>query len=583
MNEFLATLLTHLINQKILDKISAAKIEEVIKEDSHKVLGELLLENDFITKDALLLLVIDFFKKGYLHIEDINVYFGIEDEKFLQALAKSLNYEYLDLDSIDIDYRLVSKLPFAQLKKYKALPIREDEINIHIALRDPLDINAQEGVQRLFPRKLLKLVVSEPTQIDKYLVKMELAESIKGLIGEIRKEITSSAAENPQESSGILKLIEVILKTSILARASDIHIEPTENNCIVRSRIDGMLTETFIFDKDIYPPLSSRMKLLSNMDIAERRKPQDGRFSATILGREYDFRISALPTINGESIVIRILDKSKVMIKIEDLGMHPDNYQKFAQAMRTPYGIIFVTGPTGSGKTTTLYAALNAIKSVQSKIITVEDPVEYQLTLTQQVQVNEKANLTFASALRSILRQDPDIIMIGEVRDAETLRIAVQSVLTGHLVFSTLHTNDAISAVTRVVDMGIEPYLISGSLIAIEAQRLVRKLCPYCKSKYTLPKTAYDEIKSMLPENYQFYKSNGCEKCSQNGYLGREMISEILVVSETIASMIAQGTSKSAIRDQAFKEGFVDMYHDGILRAARGVTSLDEIARVAKG
>lgn len=518
-----------------------------------------------------------------MHIEDINVYFGIEDEKFLQALAKSLNYEYLDLDSIDIDYRLVSKLPFAQLKKYKALPIREDEINIHIALRDPLDINAQEGVQRLFPRKLLKLVVSEPTQIDKYLVKMELAESIKGLIGEIRKEITSSAAENPQESSGILKLIEVILKTSILARASDIHIEPTENNCIVRSRIDGMLTETFIFDKDIYPPLSSRMKLLSNMDIAERRKPQDGRFSATILGREYDFRISALPTINGESIVIRILDKSKVMIKIEDLGMHPDNYQKFAQAMRTPYGIIFVTGPTGSGKTTTLYAALNAIKSVQSKIITVEDPVEYQLTLTQQVQVNEKANLTFASALRSILRQDPDIIMIGEVRDAETLRIAVQSALTGHLVFSTLHTNDAISAVTRVVDMGIEPYLISGSLIAIEAQRLVRKLCPYCKSKYTLPKTAYDEIKSMLPENYQFYKSNGCEKCSQNGYLGREMISEILVVSETIASMIAQGTSKSAIRDQAFKEGFVDMYHDGILRAARGVTSLDEIARVAKG
>ncbi|MBP9491922.1 MAG: type II/IV secretion system protein, partial [Sulfurospirillum sp.] len=249
----------------------------------------------------------------------------------------------------------------------------------------------------------------------------------------------------------------------------------------------------------------------------------------------------------------------------------------------TPYGIIFVTGPTGSGKTTTLYAALNAIKSVQTKIITVEDPVEYQLNLTQQVQVNEKANLTFSSALRSILRQDPDIIMIGEVRDTETLRIAVQAALTGHLVFSTLHTNDAISAVTRVVDMGIEPYLISGSLIAIEAQRLVRKLCPHCKTKYILPKTAHDEIQHLLPEEYQFYKNIGCEKCSQTGYLGREMISEILVISETISSMIAQGASKAAIKERALHEGFVDMYKDGITRAAKGITTLDEILRVAKG
>jgi general secretion pathway protein E len=492
MNDITNTLLTYLLYNRIIDENTALIIKEHIKTTPNKVLGEILLDNNFFTKDDLFILVLDFYKKGYLKLEDINESFAIELEKFLQILAKNLNYEYLDLDSVDIDYRLASKLPFAQLKKFKALPVREDEINVYIALKDPLDINAQEGVQRIFPRKLLKIIVAEPAQVEKYLIKMELSESIKGLIGDIRKEITSSAAENPQESSGILKLIEIILKTSILARASDIHIEPTENNCIVRSRIDGMLTETFIFDKDIYPPLGSRMKLLSNMDIAEKRKPQDGRFSATILGREYDFRISALPTLNGESIVIRILDKSKVMIKIEDLGMHPKNYEKFAQAMHAPYGIIFVTGPTGSGKTTTLYGALNAIKSVQTKIITVEDPVEYQLNLTQQVQVNEKANLTFSSALRSILRQDPDIIMIGEVRDAETLRIAVQAALTGHLVFSTLHTNDAVSAVTRVVDMGIEPYLISGSLVAIEAQRLVRKLCPYCKVKYTLPKTAHD-------------------------------------------------------------------------------------------
>ena len=583
MNDIISILLTYLINNRIIDENTATFIREEAKTNQHKVIGDILLENKLFTREDLQILVLEFYKKGYLTLEDVNINFAIDVEKFLQALAKNLNYDYLDLDSVDIDYRMASKLPFSQLKKYNALPIKEDEINVYVAIKDPLNINIQENVQRIFPRKLLKVIIAEPSQIDKYLVKMELGESIKGLIGDIRKEITSSAAENPQESSGILKLIEIILKTSILSRASDIHIEPTEKNCIVRSRIDGMLTETFIFDKDIYPPLGSRLKLLSNMDIAEKRKPQDGRFSATILGREYDFRISALPTLNGESIVIRILDKSKVMIKIEDLGMHPQNYVKFEQAMHAPYGIIFVTGPTGSGKTTTLYAALNAIKSIQTKIITVEDPVEYQLNLTQQVQVNEKANLTFASALRSILRQDPDIIMIGEVRDTETLRIAVQAALTGHLVFSTLHTNDAISAVTRVMDMGIEPYLLSGSLVAIEAQRLVRKLCPYCKAKYILPKTAYDEIKDMLPETYQFYKHVGCEKCAQTGYLGREMISEILVVTETISSMIAQGVSKAKIKEQALIEGFIGMYKDGIIRASRGITTLEEIIRVAKG
>jgi general secretion pathway protein E len=343
-----------------------------------------------------------------------------------------------------------------------------------------------------------------------------------------------------------------------------------------------MLTETFIFDKDIYPPLASRLKLLSNMDIAEKRKPQDGRFSATILAKEYDFRISTLPILNGESIVIRILDKSKVMIKLEELGMHEKNFNKFQKAMHAPYGIIFVTGPTGSGKTTTLYAALNAIKSVQRKIITVEDPVEYQLNLTQQTQVNEKAGLTFAAALRSILRQDPDIIMIGEVRDQETLRIAIQAALTGHLVFSTLHTNDAVSAVTRVMDMGIEPYLLSGSLVAIEAQRLVRKLCPHCKTKTVLPASTLESIARSLPENYQFYKNIGCEKCSQTGYLGREMLSEILPISEKISSMIAQESSKKEILDQAMAEGFVDMFTDGVIRAANGITTLDEVIRVAK-
>ncbi len=581
MSDMSLTLLNYLTDNRILNLNTA----DIIKNEigiKNKNVFEILLDRHLFEKEDLLIVLIEFYKKGHFQLEDVNKYFAIEVEDFLKILAKNLSATYIDLDSIDISHKMVTKLPFNQLKKFHALPVKEDEINVYVAFRDPLDLNAQEGIQRIFPRKLVKTVISEPSLIEKYLNKIELGDSIKELIAEIRKEITSSALENPQESSGILKLIEVILKTSILARASDVHVEATVNNCVVRSRIDGILTETFIFEKDIYPPLASRLKLLSNMDIAEKRKPQDGRFSATILGKEFDFRISTLPILNGESIVMRILDKSKVMIKLEGLGMHPDNFDKFNSSMKAPYGIIFVTGPTGSGKTTTLYAALNAIKSVQSKIITVEDPVEYQLNLIQQVQVNEKAKLTFAGALRSILRQDPDIIMIGEVRDQETLRIAVQAALTGHLVFSTLHTNDSISAVTRVMDMGIEPYLLSGSLVAIEAQRLVRKLCPHCKSKIALSKTAHKDIDDLLPSSYQFYKHNGCEKCSQTGYIGREMLSEILVVSEKISSMIAQGESKENIKKQALIEGFVDMYKDGILRAAQGITTLDEVARVAK-
>ena len=379
-----------------------------------------------------------------------------------------------------------------------------------------------------------------------------------------------------------MRLIETILKTAISSRASDIHIESSEKNCIVRCRIDGMLAEIFVFDKDIYPPLVSRLKMLSNLDIAEHRKPQDGRFSVQVLGRDYDFRISTLPVIHGESVVMRILDKSKAIIKLSELGMLEDNLAKFSRLTRTPYGMILVTGPTGSGKTTTLYAALNDIKSVEKKMITVEDPVEYQMDMIQQVHVNEKAGLTFASSLRSILRQDPDIVMIGEIRDQETLRIAIQAALTGHLVFSTLHTNDAISAVARVVEMGIEPYLVSGSLIGVEAQRLVRKLCPHCKQKITLTPMQLDHIIHLIPDDFTFYAPVGCEKCSQTGYLGREMISEILPISDKISSLIAKNATKEELTSTALAEGFKDFFTDGIRRAAMGITSIPEVYRVAK-
>ena len=568
-----------------LNKLSSEQISNLveIKEASSKSLLSILINEHIVDEETFFDVLSDIYRRGNADIDDISTDLQVDQKRFIEHVCKKFKITFFDLDDIDIDYRISEKLSTAQLKTYSAIPVKEDEISVYVAFKNPFDVIAQDKVQNLFNRKLLKVAIAQPTQIEKYISKLALNESIKDVITEIRRELSSSASQGQNsENSGILKLIEIILKTSIQSRASDIHIEPTETNCIVRSRIDGMLSETFIFDKDIYPPMVSRMKLLSNMDIAERRRPQDGRFSAQILDKEYDFRISTLPILNGESIVLRILDKSKVIINLEDLGMHPDNFAKFKKSMKAPYGIILVTGPTGSGKTTTLYGALNDIKSVKTKIITVEDPVEYQLNMIQQVHVNEKAGLTFVSALRSILRQDPDVIMIGEIRDQETLRIAIQAALTGHLVFSTLHTNDAISALPRMIDMGIEPYLVSGALVCIEAQRLVRKLCPHCKQKITLSQKAFDEVKKFVPENYQFYKSVGCPQCSQTGYLGREMISEILPISDHIASMVANGASKDELKSVAYEEGFIDMFHDGVIRAANGITTLEEVYRVAK-
>ncbi|WP_103638596.1 GspE/PulE family protein [Campylobacter concisus] len=566
-------------------KLSTSDIEKIkqISEQEGKGLVKILRDENLINDEDFMEILSDIYRRGHVNIDEISNDLELDIKAFVKFISEKFKVLYFDLDDIDIDYRISEKLSTAQLKTYSAIPVKEDEISVYVAFKNPFDVIAQDKVQNLFNRKLLKVAIAQPTQIEKYISKLALNESIKDVITEIRRELSSSASQGQNtENSGILKLIEIILKTSIQSRASDIHIEPTETNCIVRSRIDGMLSETFIFDKDIYPPMVSRMKLLSNMDIAERRRPQDGRFSAQILDKEYDFRISTLPILNGESIVLRILDKSKVIINLEDLGMHPDNFAKFKKSMKAPYGIILVTGPTGSGKTTTLYGALNDIKSVKTKIITVEDPVEYQLNMIQQVHVNEKAGLTFVSALRSILRQDPDVIMIGEIRDQETLRIAIQAALTGHLVFSTLHTNDAISALPRMIDMGIEPYLVSGALVCIEAQRLVRKLCPHCKQKITLSQKAFDEVKKFIPENYQFYKSVGCPQCSQTGYLGREMISEILPISDHIASMVANGASKDELKSVAYEEGFIDMFHDGVIRAANGITTLEEVYRVAK-
>ena len=576
------------INKEITQALQkSGKFDEAVMASFEAELNEsntraLLEEKIGLNTEGIMNVLALIYRRGRINIDEVCGYFALDRVGFLKYFAQHFKFEYSSLDESSIDYNLARKIPSAQLKHLGALPLKEDEVNVYVAFRDLFDVEVQDQIANIFNRKILKVVVCDTTKLDKVLSKMELNESVSSLIAQIRQEISSTSTDDGGESSGILRLIETILKTAISSRASDIHIESSEKNCIVRCRIDGMLAEIFVLDKDIYPPLVSRLKMLSNLDIAEHRKPQDGRFSVQVLGRDYDFRISTLPVIHGESVVMRILDKTKAIIKLSELGMLEDNLAKFSRLTRTPYGMILVTGPTGSGKTTTLYAALNDIKSVEKKMITVEDPVEYQMDMIQQVHVNEKAGLTFASSLRSILRQDPDIVMIGEIRDQETLRIAIQAALTGHLVFSTLHTNDAISAVARVVEMGIEPYLVSGSLIGVEAQRLVRKLCPHCKQKITLTPMQLDHIIHLIPDDFTFYAPVGCEKCSQTGYLGREMISEILPISDKISSLIAKNATKEELTSTALAEGFKDFFTDGIRRAAMGITSIPEVYRVAK-
>jgi len=564
--------------------IMKAQVDRLVAKglNSNLILRDITLSG-FMTMDRLIRFIVEKIQNGIYDISIINDYDYIDEKDILQKLAKEQNLLFLDLDSIDMDYKLTEKISLTQLKKYNVLPVLEDNSNIVIAFSDPLDIEAQEAIQRLFTRKPVKVAVATKKQIDSYLFKVELKDSVKGLIKKIRDELNSiNSIEEQQEASSILLLIDVILATCIKGRASDVHVEPTEKNCVVRTRIDGKLTEVFIFEKDIYPPLASRLKLLANLDIAEKRKPQDGRFSTLVGEREYDFRISTLPILYGESIVMRILDKQKALVKLEEAGMDTMSYQKLLKGLKSPYGIILVTGPTGSGKTTTLYGSLNELRNVEDKVITVEDPVEYRMNLIQQVQVSPKVGLTFANALRSILRQDPDKIMIGEIRDQETLEIAIKAALTGHLVISTLHTNDSISAITRMVDMGIPHYLISGALVTIQAQRLIRKICLHCKVEEKISASVFEDISDYIPKNSKFYTGSGCKECNESGYMGREMICEVLDITDELSSLIAKGASNDILYAQAIKDGFVPILQNGINKALDGITSIEEILKVAK-
>ena len=547
-------------------------------------LGDLLVKEGFITPEELqkaLAKQQELKSKGvFKRLGEILADLGvIEEEILLKILSQQLGIEFIDLYSEKMDYDLLTSFPVSLLEENLVLPFKQDENFVYIATEDPLNYDVFEMIERIVA-KPSKLYIALSKDILHIIENIKKYLKAKELIKKIRQDLNETAVLS---TGAIDEFVDFILKDAIDKRCTDLHIEPQKFNFIIRGRIDGVLNELFSFDKDIYSPLVSKIKLLASLDISEKRKPQDGRFSKEYNGKTYDFRVSTAPVMHGESVVLRILDQEKILLKMNELGMSEYNLKRFEYLIHLPYGMVFVTGPTGSGKTTTLYAALNELKGPQKKIITVEDPVEYELPLIQQIPVNYKIGLGFASVIKNILRQDPDIIMIGEVRDTDTLKTSTQAALTGHLVLATLHTNDAVSTVTRLIQMGAEPYMIAETLLGAVAQRLIRKICPYCKKIYKPEKEEIEKIKKYIKdENITFYKGSGCKMCNFTGYLGREMISEVLIITGEMANLIAEGKERSAILQLAKANGFISMVEDAVFKLKKGVTTIEEILRVVK-
>ncbi|RUM64487.1 MAG: general secretion pathway protein GspE, partial [Sulfurimonas sp.] len=465
-------------------------------------LGDLLIEKGLITHEQLMRVLSlqkasNFTKKlGELLIQEGYVTY----KEIARELSAQLNIEFIDIYGEELDFKLIARYPVHVLENAEAIPLREDDEYIYIATSNPLNYDALEALEHIVISKPIKLFLALDEDVRNIFQRIEIIQNTKAIAQEVKREISDDTYKSDSDESAVMRLITLVIKDAIMRNASDIHIEPDAHEVSVRCRVDGILHEIFVFELAIYNAIASRIKILGNLDISERRKAQDGRFSMEIDSGMYDFRLSTTPTFFGESIVMRILDQQKILLKLIDLGLEDENLSAFENIIASPFGIVLITGPTGSGKTTTLYAALNEIKSLENKILTVEDPIEYQLPLVQQVQVNEKVGFSFFAALKSFLRQDPDVIMVGEIRDMETLNAAAQASLTGHLVFSTLHTNDASSTVTRLVDMGIEPFLVGTAVNLVVAQRLLRRLCPKCKlkAKDVYPPEFYREVENQV-------------------------------------------------------------------------------------
>jgi type IV pilus assembly protein PilB len=560
---------------------------------SREKLGQILLKEGLITEEQLEKAT-EIQKKDGKRLGETLINLGIvTDKDIVIAMAKQLSIPYASyakgLLKPAENQDLAKLVPEDYARRNMLLPVSKHLNSLTVAFMDPLDLIAIDNLKRMtnceinpiistkadlqraidefYGREdLLKDAISDSYELEEFKVEKDLEEDLS------LDDLIARAEEAP-----VVKLVDLILMQAIKDRVSDIHIEPFKNKINIRYRIDGVLYEIPPPAKHLLPAIVSRIKILSNLDIAERRLPQDGVFFVKVENKDIDIRVSTIPAIFGEKVVMRILDKSSTPLNLGDLGFDKEDLEKFRKAIISPHGLILITGPTGSGKTTTLYAALSEIKSPRKNISTVEDPVEYKLEGINQAQIKPNIGFTFASALRAFLRQDPDIIMVGEVRDMETAQICIRASLTGHLVLSTLHTNDAPSAISRLIDIGVEPYLISSSLIMVGAQRLVRRLCPECKEAYeTTPILAKDfGIKQEL-----LYKPKGCDYCSHTGYRGRIAIYEIILINDKLRELIARGANLGEIKAKIKEFGIGSLFDSGIRKAAEGMTSIEEVLSI---
>ncbi len=544
-----------------------------------KLLGEKIIEEGLITGEQLDEALRVQTRTGEL-LGRILIELGMISEDSLNKILGIHKIEPKD----EIKANLLKTIPEQLIRKYKMFPIRKEGKHLVVAMADPLNIIAIDDLRLLTGLDIKSVKASEKeinSYIDKYFGLPEVEKVLQELLTEpeiIEQE--EIIEEVIVDEAPVIRLVNSLIMKAINEDASDIHIEPFEFSVRVRNRVDGILRDVMTLPRKMVHAVVSRIKIMGSMDIAERRVPQDGRIPLRIAGRELDLRISTMPTVFGEKVVIRILDKGNIKnFTLENLGFGPQNMNYFRKFFKNAHGIILATGPTGSGKTTTLYTALNSINSIERNIVTVEDPVEYMLEGINQSQVNIKAGATFGNYLRSILRQDPDVIMIGEIRDFETAEIAVRAATTGHLVLSTMHTNDAPGAITRLIDMGIEPFMVASSVIGIVAQRLVRKICQNCRQEYT-PDKAEIAFAGLEHED-TVYHGAGCEICNHTGYKGRIAIHEVLSVSPSLQNLILQKTSNDELRKAAFIEGMISLKEDGLQKVFEGVTTIKEIIRVA--
>jgi len=509
-------------------------------------------------------------------------------DEVMWARAEELGKIYVDLTNRKIDPETATLIPEPAARRHHVICIGKVDNKITLAMADPTDILALDDVRirtGLVPEPVLSFYDDIERAVEAAYSGDNKWQEIVGETGE-QMDVVKEQEELPDEvnvDAPIVRLADLIVTQAIAQKASDIHIEPFEKQLIVRYRIDGLLREVMTPPKALQLALSSRFKIMANLNIAEKRVPQDGRIQVTIKRDRYDLRVSVLPTLWGESIVMRILDRKSVMVELDQLGFHPDLLEKWKKLIVMPNGVILVTGPTGSGKSTTLYATLNAINDPDTKIVTIEDPVEYNILGINQVQVHPKVGLTFAAGLRAFLRQDPDVMMVGEIRDHETALIAVQSALTGHLVLSTLHTNDSVSAVTRLIDMGVEPFLLASSVQGVMAQRLVRTVCKGCRRGVKAVKAIHAKFEEYeIPvSSLQLARGEGCEQCAGSGYKGRAGIHELIVLTDEFRRMLLDRVSTGELKRLALEQGLRTLYHDGLMKVAHGITTLEEVLRVA--